>query len=457
MPCDQAASWGALNGPWLCRGGPDKQQLRCRAHSRRCGGSGRGGCSGGRQRLLPPPPQVRSCLWRCPCTSCWGQPSTAACMPAHASSRLSHHECCPRANRLPAPGAQAGPATPVCRRRKERQAKEAAGSKLHQMSLTASASSLALHGRADSATLRADRARAVFDAFAQDQSEVQPGADLGRYEHSSRTTGACQAGGQARCRAGRRGLALQRAAAGGCLARAGAGGRLPAAAPWRGPSAQANLPTCPARAGDAMALWDASLGARQSPRLSPSSSFSSGGQGQGMGQQLLARGSGPGRPPHDPAAGSSLPLALSGGGGSSSRSPLGRWAAVMCLFQQAPQHTALRRAKSSLQCAAVTPAQPATSPSAPAARASSACLQHAGSHWPVLAAGLAATCLLAAGVLQSERPPRAQTSPSCCPPCPGTTGRSGRRTSSSTGVPTDRTGSWAQAPLARHACTPCAA
>ena len=71
-----------------------------------------------------------------------------------------------------------------------------------------------------------------------------------------------------------------------------------------------------------MSLWDASLGARQTPTQSPDSSLGSSGQGRGTGQQLLTRGSGPGRPLTGPSAASSLPLALSGSSGASA---WGRW------------------------------------------------------------------------------------------------------------------------------------
>ena len=63
---------------------------------------------------------------------------------------------------------------------------------LHQTSLTASADGLPVpSAHSDSIALSADRARAISEAFAQDQSaETQPEGELGPYPPSSRTPGA---------------------------------------------------------------------------------------------------------------------------------------------------------------------------------------------------------------------------------------------------------------------------
>ena len=70
-----------------------------------------------------------------------------------------------------------------------------------------------------------------------------------------------------------------------------------------------------------MALWDDALrrAGMTGGGSSPEHSSLRGGQGSSTSQQLLARGSGPGRP-EDSRSGSSLPLALS----RASRDPLHR-------------------------------------------------------------------------------------------------------------------------------------
>ena len=74
--------------------------------------------------------------------------------------------------------------------------------------------------------------------------------------------------------------------------------------PWKaGPAVQG---TPRARAGDAMALWDDALRRAGMAGASPDAS----GSGSSTSQQLLARGSGPGRP-GEVSGSSSLPLALS--------------------------------------------------------------------------------------------------------------------------------------------------